>query len=177
MIHFKMTEEFNFKSICDITTMTLGLCETDLTLKSRKRPLHIARAVAAYIGRTEELITPKIIAKAFNRDRTLIYHYQHSHKDNYANCEIYRNAFNKVYKAYKNIDADKDIFLDVDFMKKYLLKNGVKESKTPKHSEVLLEVNSGKIKCLIKTSYFDFDNQLENIKLALRNYHYTIKII
>lgn len=28
-----------------------------------------------------------------------------------------------------------------------------------------------------KTSYFDFSNQLENVKLALENYHFTIKII
>jgi len=172
-----MIEKDNFNYICDLTTRVLGFTKDDLALKSRKRPLHIARAVAAYIGRTEELIHPKIIAKAFKRHRTLIYHYEHSHKDNYANCEAYRNAFTEVYKEYKSLEGDKEIFLDGDFMKRYLLKNGIKESKVPKHSQVILEVKSDKVKCEIKTSYFDFSNQLEIVKLALKNYHYTIKII
>tara|TARA_R100001244_G_scaffold44764_1_gene40594 strand:- start:249 stop:767 length:519 start_codon:yes stop_codon:yes gene_type:complete len=172
-----MIEKDNFKYICDLTTRVLGFTKDDLALKSRKRPLHIARAVAAYIGRTEELIHPKIIARAFKRHRTLIYHYEHSHKANYANCEAYRNAFTKVYKVYKSLEGDKEVFLDGDFMKSYLLKNGVKESTAPKHTEVLLEVKSDKVKCRIKTSYFDFSNQLEIIKFALKNYHYRIKII
>ena len=169
-----MVEEFNFKSICDITTRVMGLPQDSLALKSRKRPLQAARSVAGYIGRSEEDIHPKIIAKVLNKHRTLIYHYEHNHKDNYANCEVYRNTFNKVYKAYKSIDGDKDIFLDKDFMKSYLLKNGIIEAKNP---DVFLEIKSGQVKCKIKTSYFEFHNQLEIIKLALKNYHYTINII
>ena len=172
-----MIEKDNFEYICNLTTRVLGFTVDDLALKSRKRPLHIARAVAAYIGRTEELIHPKIIAKAFKRHRTLIYHYEHSHKANYASSEAYRNAFTKVYKAYKNLDDNMKIFLDGDFMKRYLLKNGVKESKADKNSRVILEVKSDKVKCKINTSYFDFSNQLEIIKFVLKNYHYTIKII
>ena len=59
-------------------------------------------------------------------------------------------------------------------MKSYLLQNGVSEKLD---SDVLLEIKSGEIMCIIKTTYFDFSNQLENIKIALENYHYTIKII
>ena len=169
-----MVEEFNFKSICDITTRVMKLPKNSLSLKSRKRPLQAARSVAGYIGRTEENISPKIIAKVLDKNRTLIYHFEHGHKKNYANCEIYRNTFNKVYKAYKNIQGDKDIFLDGDYMKSYLLKNGVTEVKKP---DVFLEVKSGQVKCKINTSYFDFSNQLEIIKFVLKNYHYTIKII
>ena len=62
-------------------------------------------------------------------------------------------------------------------MKRYLLKNGVKEFKADKNSRVILEVKSDKVKCKINTSYFDFSNQLEIIKFVLKNYHYTIKII
>jgi hypothetical protein len=62
-------------------------------------------------------------------------------------------------------------------MKRYLLKNGVKESKADKNSQVILEVTNDKVKCKIRTSYFDFSNQLEIIKFVLKNYHYTIKII
>jgi|TARA_R110002167_G_scaffold198038_2_gene401119 hypothetical protein len=169
-----MTEEYNFKSICNLTTKLLGLPDDALALKSRKRPLQVARAIAGYIGRTEEDINQKTIGKVLNRDRTLIYHYENTHKANYANCEIYRNTFNKVYKAYKDIDGIKEVFIDGDFMKSYLLKNEVVETLNP---EVILEVKSGQVKCKIKTSYFDFSNQLEIIKLALKNYHYTIKII
>jgi hypothetical protein len=169
-----MVEEFNFKSICDITTRVMKLPKNSLSLKSRKRPLQVARSIAGYIGRTEENISPVIIANVLKRHRTLIYHFEHGHKKNYANCEIYRNTFNKVYKAYKSIDGDKDVFLDKDFMKSYLLKNGVTEVEIP---NVLLEIKSGQVKCKIKTSYIDFSNQLEIVKLALKNYHYTIKII
>ena len=169
-----MTEEYNFKNICNLTTKILGLPDDALALKSRKRPLQVARAIAGYIGRTEEDINQKIIGKVLNRDRTLIYHYENTHKSNYANCEIYRDTFNKIYKAYKDIDGIKEVFIDGDFMKSYLLKNEVVETLNP---EVILEVKSGQVKCKIKTSYFDFSNQLEIIKLALKNYHYTIKII
>ena len=169
-----MTEEYNFRNICDLTTKLLGLPDDALALKSRKRPLQVARAIAGYIGRTEEDINQKTIGKVLNRDRTLIYHYENTHKSNYANCEVYRNTFNKVYKAYKDIDGIKEVFVDGDFMKSYLLKNEVVETLNP---EVILEVKSGQVKCKIKTSYFDFSNQLEIVKLALRNYHYTIKII
>ena len=169
-----MTEEYNFRNICNLTTKLLGLPDDALALKSRKRPLQVARAIAGYIGRTEEDINQKIIGKVLNRDRTLIYHYENTHKINYANCSIYRDTFNKVYKAYKDIDGIKEVFIDGDFMKSYLLKNEVVETLNP---EVILEVKSGQVKCKIKTSYFDFSNQLEIIKLALKNYHYTIKII
>jgi hypothetical protein len=44
-----MTEEYNFKSICNLTTKLLGLPDDALALKSRKRPLQVARAIAGYI--------------------------------------------------------------------------------------------------------------------------------
>tara|TARA_R100001244_G_scaffold7913_1_gene10285 strand:+ start:512 stop:1021 length:510 start_codon:yes stop_codon:yes gene_type:complete len=169
-----MVEEFNFKSICDITTRVMELPTNSLSLKSKKQLYTVARSVAGYIGRTEEDIQPRVIAKVLNKNRTLVYHYLRSHKNNYANCEIYRNTFNKVYRVYKSIDGDKDIFLDSDFMKKHLLKNGVTEVEKP---DVFLEINSGQVNCKINTSYFEFSNQLEIINLALKNYHYTIKII
>ena len=59
-------------------------------------------------------------------------------------------------------------------MKSHLLQNGVIETLD---SDLKLEVKSGEVKCIIKTSYFEFSNQLENVKLALKNYHYTVNII
>ena len=169
-----MTEEDNFKNLCDLTTRVLGLPDGSLALKSRKRPLQVARAIAGYIGRSEENIHRTIIGKGLNRHRSLIYHYEYRHKSLYKSCPIYRNTFNKVYKAYKDVGGTKEFFLDKDFMKSYLLKNGVKEAM---NSDVLLEVTSGQVKCVIETSYFEFSNQLKNIKLALKNYHYTVNII
>ena len=149
-----MIAEYNFKCICDLTTRVLGLPDGSLALKSRKRPLQVARSISGYIARTEEDIDRKIIAKGLNRHRSLIYHYEKSHKQNYATCLIYRNTFNKIYKAYKDINGTKEGFVDNDFMKHYLQSI-----------------------CVMKTSYMDFSNQLENVKFVLKNYHYTVKII
>ena len=169
-----MTEEHNFKYICGLTTRVLGFPDGSLSTKSRKRPLQAARAVASYIARTEEDIHRAIIGKVLNRDRSLIYHYEKTHKKYFSTCLVYRNIFEKVYKAYLDIDGTKEIFTDKDFMKSYLLKNGVSEKL---ENDLLIEINSGKTSCIIKTNYFDFSNQLENIKLALKNYHYSVKII
>ena len=81
---FKMTEEDNFKNLCNLTTRVLGLPDGSLALRSRKSPLQAARAVAGYLGRTEENIHRTIIGKGLNRDRSLIYYYEHTHKGNYA---------------------------------------------------------------------------------------------
>ena len=169
-----MTEEDNFKNLCNLTTRVLGLPDGSLALRSRKRPLQVARSIAGYLGRTEENIHRTIIGNVLNRDRSLIYHYEYRHNTMYKNSAVYRDTFNTVYKAYKDIGGTKEFFFNKDFMKSYLLKNGVKE--TLDH-DVLLEVTSGQVKCIIKTSYFDFSNQLENIKLALKNYHFTVNII
>ena len=172
--HFKMTEEYNFKCICSLTTRVLGFPDGSLSTKSRKRPLQAARVVASYIARTEEDIHRTIIGKVLNRDRSVIYHYEKTHKKFFSTSLVYRNIFNKVYKAYIDIDGTKEIFTDKDFMKSYLLNKGVSEKL---NSDVKLKIKSGRVSCTIKTSYFDFSNQLENVKLALKNYHYTVKII
>ena len=169
-----MTEEYNFKSICGLTTRVLGFPDGSLSTKSRKRPLQAARAVASYIARTEEDINRAIIGKVLNRNRSLIYHYEKTHKKYFSTCLVYRNIFNKVYKAYMSIDGTKDFFLDNNKMRTYLLKNGIS---MVYGGDVTLEVKSGKAICKVKTSYLDFSNQLENIKLALKNYHYSVKII
>tara|TARA_R110002110_G_scaffold156878_1_gene352445 strand:- start:737 stop:1246 length:510 start_codon:yes stop_codon:yes gene_type:complete len=169
-----MTAEDNFKNLCDLTTSVLGFAKGSLATRSRKRPLQVARAVAGVIARTEEDIHHKVIGKVLNRDRSLIYHYEHTHQGNYATCAIYRNTFNLIYKAYKDLGGEKDFFLNGDFMKSHLLKNGVKEKLD---FNVVIEVKSAKATCKIKTTLFDFSNQLKNINLALKNYHFTVNII
>ena len=169
-----MTDVENFKTICDLTTNVLGLRKGSLKLKSRKRPLQAARCVAGYIGLTEAKIHRTIVAKGLNRDRALMYHYEKTHKHHYATCLVYRNTFNKVYTAFKDIDDTQKTFKHGDFMKRHLLQNGVKESE--KH-QVFLEITSGEAVCVIGLSYFEFSTQLENVKEAMTNYNYKIKIL
>ena len=169
-----MTEELNFRALCDLTTRVMGLPTGSLALRSRKRQLQVARSIAGYIALTEEDIHRNIIAKVLNRDRTATYHYEKNHKKYYFTSRLYRNTFNKIYKAYKDIESDKKVFIDKDYMKSFLLKGGVTEKLDP---DVLLEVKSWEVKCIIKTSYFDFSNQLKIINFVLKNYHFSIKII
>ena len=169
-----MTEEYNFKCICSLTTRVLGFPDGSLSTKSRKRPLQAARSVASYIARIEEDIDRVIIGKVLNRNRSLIYHYEKTHKKYLNTCLVYRDTFNKVYKAYMELDDTKDFFLDGNKMRTYLLKNGVS---MVYGGDITLEVKSGKAICKVKTSYFEYLNQLENVKLALKNYHYSVKII
>ena len=169
-----MTEELNFKAICSLTTRVMGLEEGSLAYKNRTRKLQASRSIAGYIGITEEGISKNVIAKILNRNRTATYHYVRFHKKNFQRCKIYRDCFTKIYKEYKNIDGEKDIFVNKRQMKNYLLQNRVIESE---NSDVILQVKSGEVVCNINTTYFDFSNQIENIKLALTNYHFTIKII
>tara|TARA_R100001443_G_scaffold25529_1_gene38381 strand:- start:248 stop:772 length:525 start_codon:yes stop_codon:yes gene_type:complete len=174
MTLFKMTEELNFKAICDLTTNVLNMPKGSLSLRSRKRPLQVARSVAAYLGRSEEDIHRTIIGKVLNRDRSLIYHYEHRHKFLYRSCSLYRNTFSTVYKAYKDFDGEKDIFINGKLMKSHLLKEGIKECE---NSDVIIEVKSGEAVCQINTSFFKFSDELKKINLAMSNYHFNVKII
>jgi hypothetical protein len=169
-----MTAEDNFKNLCRLTTEVLGLPTGSLASKSRRSELQIPRSVASVIAVMVDDIHPLVIAKVIKRDRCSVYHYQNTHKSNYANKEKYRNIFNKIYRSYKDLEGTRNFFIDGDYMRVYLLKKGVSVTYG---GDVSLEVKSGQVKCIIKTSYFDFSNQLENIKLALKNYHYTVKII
>ena len=169
-----MTEELNFKALCSLATRVAGLPEGSLAFKNRTMKLQAARASACYIALTEEKINRNVIADIIERDRTVTYHYERTHKKNFKKCKVYRNTFTKIYKEYKNLDGEKDIFVSKRHLRNYLINNKVVESKTP---DVLLEVKSGEAICIIETTYFDFSNQLKNISFALENYHYTVKII
>jgi len=167
-----MTAKDNFVHICNLTTSVLGLRKGSLSYKSRMQSLQIARMVAGVIGRKEEGIHRTIIAEVLNRDRTLVYHYEKQHVNNYG-WEKYREAYNKVYLAYHRLENNKRVFDDPHTMKQFLLRKGVKEN--PKKDLIIL-VKSGKVGCGIKTSYFDFSNQLENIKEILKSENYKYEI-
>ena len=168
-----MTAKDNFIQICNLTTKVVGLRKGALAFKTRVQEVQIPRMVASVIARMEEEISHTIIANVLQRDRTLIYYYEKTHQANYT-WEKYRDIFNKVYMAYKKIEDSKEVFIDKNHMRRYLLRNGVTESEK---QEAQIMVKSGKVGIIIKTSYFDFSNQLENIKLALINYKYEIEIL
>ena len=168
-----MTSKDNFIHICNLTTTVMGLPKGSLANKSRKTEIQIPRMVASIIGRIEENISHSVIAEVINRHRASVYHYEKCHQGHYT-WEKYREAFNKVYMAYKQIEQSKKIFIDKNYMKEYLLKNGVKES--PKN-ETSIMIKSGSVSIIIITSYMDFSNQLENIKFALRDYKYEMQIL
>ena len=168
-----MTPKDNFIHICNLTTNVMGLPKGALALKTRKQEVQIPRMVAAVIGRIEENISHSVIAKVIDRHRASIYHYEKCHQSNYA-WEKYRDIFNKVYMSYRQIEQSKKVFIDRHYMKDYLLKNGVKENVK---DEVKIMLKSGRIGVVIKTSYMDFSNQLENIKFALRDYKYEMEIL
>ena len=167
-----MTDTENFIEICDLTTNIAGLEKNSLKSLSRKQNLQVARMVASMIARLEEGISHSVISKVIRRHRTLIYHYEKTHPDNYC-WKKYRDLYNKVHNAYRQVDSHKKTFLDKNFMKRYLKKNGVSESKK---GEVFILVKSGKVGCLISTSFMDFSNQLENIKVALKEFKFKIEI-
>tara|TARA_Y100000361_G_scaffold35245_1_gene29677 strand:- start:812 stop:1321 length:510 start_codon:yes stop_codon:yes gene_type:complete len=168
-----MTDELNFKNICSIGVKTMGTNIEELTSQTRKMNIVVLRQVLAVLGRTEEDIHRTIIAKILNRDRTSINYYENSHKNNYSTFPLYRETFNKVYKAYKDVESTKNVFFDSQKLKSFLLNNGVREVEK---ADVTIEVKSGSAKCLIKTNYFEVSNQIENIKLACKEYHITISI-
>ena len=172
--HSKMTQEDNFKNLCNLTTSLLGLRKGSLAYKSRKQELQVARSIASVIARKEYEIPHSTIAKVINRDRTLIYHYEKKHKHNYATFPKYREIFNKVFNAFQSIEDSKKSFFDLQQLKDYLRKNDVSHS--AKH-QVSIRIQSGEVGTDIKVSYRDFYNQLENVKLALQNFKYEIEII
>ena len=172
--HFKMTQEDNFKNLCNLTTSLLGLRKGSLGYKSRIQELQVARSIASVIARIEYEIPHSTIAKVINRDRTLIYHYEKNHKNNYSTFPKYRDTFNKVFNAFQSIEDSKKCFFDLQQLKDYLRKNEIYNSE--KH-QVSIRIKSGEVGTDIKVSYRDFYNQLENVKLALQNFKYEIEII
>ena len=172
--HSKMTQEDNFKNLCNLTTSLLGLRKGSLAYKSRKQELQVARTIASVIARKEYAIPHSTIAKVINRDRTLIYHYEKKHRHNYATFPKYRDTFNKVFNAFQSIEDSKKSFFDLNQLNDYLKNNDVVNS--AKH-QVTIRIKSGKVGTDIKVSYRHFYNQLELVKLALQNFKYEIEII
>ena len=158
MIKIGITDIVEVRQLCDIATEIVGLEQGSLTTLSRKEPYAIARQVVANIslGQGIHFVT---IAKALNRKRSNIYHYQKRHTLNFKTWVQYRNIFTKVFNVYKESKKEQKTFLNKQDLRSFLFKNGVSTST----GEVFIVVKSGVLKTVINTSYKDFSNQLENM--------------
>ena len=166
-----ITDEEKFEHICNLTTSLVGLRKGSLGFKSRKQEIQLPRLVAANIGRLN-YIHQRVIAEVFNRDRSLIYHYEKNHSANYTSWKRYREVFNLVHQAFTEIETAKPSFQDKSALKTHILEF-VKE---PEKCQVEILITSGKVGCKIITSFKDFSHTLKNIKFALQNYRHSIEI-
>ena len=167
---FYDSQKDKFISLCLLAEKTLELPAGSLATSSRNQPLVYGRMAVAVIGQTEQKTPFEIMADALNKNRTSFYHYTKYHKDRYSKDALYRSYWDIVYKAYKKIDSNLNVFYDSWHMKEFLLRNGVKPSKNKK--ECTIKVTSGSVSVYIDTTYFDHLNQIENIKLALKDYKF-----
>ena len=172
--HSKMTQEDNFKNLCNLTTSLLGLRKGSLAYKSRRQELQVARSIASVIARKEYEIPHSTIAKVINRDRSLIYHYEKKHNVNYASFPKYRDIFNKIHNAFITIEESKKTFNSIFKLRDHLRANNVIDSN--KH-QTIVRIKCGKVGLDVKLSYRDFSKQLELIKEALNGYSYELQII
>ena len=170
-IPLKIDDKEKFNHICELTTSLVGLRKGSLSFKSRRQEIHIPRLVAANIGLLND-IHHRVIAEVFNRDRSLIYHYESTHGGNYMSWQKYREIFNLVHKAYTEIEESKPSFQDNGALKRHILEF-VKESEK---CQVEILVTSEKVGCKIITSYREFSYVLKNIKFALANYRHSIDV-
>jgi len=171
MIRQGITDTTEVKELCDIATDIVGLEQGSLASLTRREPYALARQVVANICLSQGIhfVT---IAKVLNRDRSNIYHYQKNHTGNFKTWLEYRRLFTKVYNTYKEDKKEQKTFIDNQDLRSHLLSNGVSTS----DGEVFIVVKSGVLKTVITTSYKDFSNQLENIRIALFDYRYKLDV-
>jgi len=171
MIKEGITDKKEVKELCDIATNIVGLEQGSLISKSRKQPYTLARQVVSNICLHNGLHF-ETIAKVLNRDRTSIYHYQRKHENNFKTWVQYRTLFTKVFNTYKESKKEQKTFLTNQDLRTHLFRNGVNTSE----GNIYIIVKSGLLKTSIKTSYKDFSNQLEKIRIALIDYQYKIDV-
>ena len=155
----KMTQEDNFKNLCNLTTDLVGLPKGSLSNRSREQKYQIPRAVISMIARLEENVHQTVIAKELKRDRSNIYHYEKFHQSNYISFPKYRETFINVYIAYCNQKKKKKYF------------------KTTETYNTKLALRSGNFYVTLQLTHQDFYNVIEIIKFALKDYHYEYKVI
>ena len=75
-------------------------------------------------------------------------------------------------KAFKNIEDNKKQFVDKKHLKFFIEDElGLKNRKNP---EVLVTINSGDLNYLLLSDCFNFSNQMEILKNALKDYKHKL---
>ena len=75
-------------------------------------------------------------------------------------------------KAFKNIEDNKKQFVDKKHLKFFIEDElGLKNSKNP---EVLVTIKSGDLNYLLLSDCFNFSNQMEILKNALKDYKHKL---
>ncbi len=170
---FNMTPTKNFKTLCSLATELLELPEGSLACKSRTHIYVATRSAVSCVARMVDHTHENIIAIGINRDRTTVYHYDRSHQGNYTSWKLYRDTFNKIYNAYTDLKNSKKNFVDIYHLQNHLKEFGVKHSSINQQS---IRVISGDLTVDIILSFKDFYNQLELVKLAIKDYQAIYQI-
>ena len=170
----KMTQEDNFKNLCNLTTDLVGLPKGSLSKRSREHKYQIPRAAICVIARQEEGINKYVIGAGIKRDRTSINHYEKKHKSDYKTFPAYRKVFIDLYIAYCSHKKQKLYFKTQKDFQDLLDKNNIKSS-TTYNTELVLR--SGDFYVVLQLSHQDFYNVIEIIKFALKEHHYEYKVI
>jgi len=171
--HFNMENEKIFKNLCNLTTELVGLPEGSLALKSRKQMYQVPRAVVSVIALKYDNIHQNIISKVLDRNRSLIYHYEKSHKANFKSYPKYRKLYTEVLNAYNEIKGEQKTFSSQENYEQFLRDKSIYSSET---YQVKISLKVGKFKVDLKYSHKDFYNQMELIKLALKDYNYDLRV-
>ena len=82
--------------------------------------------------------------------------------------------FNLVYNSYKEIEITKKIFKTREDLMNCLKLAGIKSVVKP---QVKVKIKSGDALFTLNTNYFDFTNNINIIKEALKDYDYQTNII
>ena len=173
MRNITITDLDEVKDLCDLATAVCGLRKGSLSSLSRKSEFTLARMVVANIARREKKIHYSAIGKVMNRDRSNIYHYENKHTDYYQGWREYRELFNKVYNMYSDLRGSKRTFIDREDFVNHLRTRGVTESINP---NVRIVINCGVWTFTANTDYKNFSDQLEIVRLALKDYEYKLDV-
>lgn len=156
--------------ICDIATDLFNLEKGSLSCRSRIQEFQLPRMAVSNIARIEKGIHYNTIAEVLKRDRSSIYHYEGQHKVLYETWSVYREIFNKIFNKYSN---SKKSNLTLKSLRVLLKKAGVKNINNP---TVFITVQVVNKKIVINSDYMSFNNTVELIKFALKDYLHHIKI-
>ena len=168
-----MNSIFNFEQIQELTEKVLDVKKVVIPGKCRSMESVLPRAVCCMIARNEEGIKHSTIAKIINKNRATVYYYERKHARYMKFWGAYKRAYNKVLNEYNSINDFKIIFNNKHKFVEHLTLNKILSSDS---NEITIHLYCGKIYVNINTTYLEFSNTFDKIKLALKDYNFKYKI-